>query len=154
MFIGLISDKHWERFCQLFERSDLFEDERLTTNNDRISERDWLLPELENMIGTLNKEEVISKCQKAGIPFAPIARPEDLFEDPQLNQEHGLLETVFPDGTQTKMPRTPIEYGSSNLSLHSNPPKEVGMHTREILGGLGYKEAEIDALKKNEIIHY
>lgn len=153
VFIGLISDKHWERFCQLFERSDLFEDERLTTNNGRIGERDRLLPELEKMIGRLTKEEVIAKCQKADIPFAPIACPEDLFDDPQLNQGAGLLETTFPDGTQTKMPRTPIEYGTCNLSLHSNPPKEVGMHTREILSDLGYEEKEIDALKKNEIIH-
>ena len=152
VFIGLISDKHWERFCQQFKRSDLFEDERLTTNNDRISERDRLLPELQKMISGLAKEEVITKCREADIPFAPIARPEDLFDDPQLNQGAGLLKTTFPDGTQTKMPRTPIEYGACDLTLHSDPPKDVGMHTREILETLGYDHNSITKLELDGIV--
>ncbi len=152
LFIGLISDKHWERFCKVFERNDLFNDRRLTTNNDRIIEREWLLPDLEKMMLGLTKNEIIERCQEAGIPFAPIATPEDLFDDPQLNQGSGLLETTFPDGTQTKMPRTPIEYGESNFNLKSNPPDTIGQHTREILSGLGYSDGEIDSLAKDKIV--
>ncbi len=152
LFIGLISDKHWERFCKVFERNDLFSDSRLTTNNDRIIEREWLLPDLEKMMLGLTKNEIIERCQEAGIPFAPIATPEDLFDDPQLNQGSGLLETTFPDGTQTKMPRTPIEYGESDFNLKSNPPDTIGQHTQEILSGLGYSDGEIDLLIKNKIV--
>ncbi len=152
LFIGLISDKHWERFCKVFERNDLFNDRRLTTNNDRIIEREWLLPDLEKMMLGLTKNEIIERCQEAEIPFAPIATPEDLFDDPQLNQGSGLLETTFPDGTQTKMPRTPIEYGESNFNLKSNPPDTIGQHTREILSGLGYSDGEIDSLAKDKIV--
>ena len=152
LFIGLISDKHWERFCKVFERNDLFSDSRLTTNNDRIIEREWLLPDLEKMMLGLTKNEIIERCQEAEIPFAPIATPEDLFDDPQLNQGSGLLETTFPDGTQTKMPRTPIEYGESNFNLKSNPPDTIGQHTQEILSGLGYSDGEIDSLAKDKIV--
>ena len=152
LFIGLISDKHWERFCKVFERNDLFGDSRLTTNNDRITEREWLLPDLEKMMLGLTKNEIIERCQEAEIPFAPIATPEDLFDDPQLNQGSGLLETTFPDGTQTKMPRTPIEYGESDFNLKSNPPDTIGQHTQEILSGLGYSDGEIDLLIKNKIV--
>ena len=152
LFIGLISDKHWERFCKVFERNDLFSDSRLTTNNDRIIEREWLLPDLEKMMLGLTKNEIIERCQEAEIPFAPIATPEDLFDDPQLNQGSGLLETTFPDGTQTKMPRTPIEYGESDFNLKSNPPDTIGQHTQEILSGLGYSDGEIDSLAKDKIV--
>ena len=152
LFIGLISDKHWERFCKVFERNDLFGDSRLTTNNDRITEREWLLPDLEKMMLGLTKNEIIERCQEAEIPFAPIATPEDLFDDPQLNQGSGLLETTFPDGTQTKMPRTPIEYGESDFNLKSNPPDTIGQHTQEILSGLGYSDGEIDSLAKDKIV--
>ncbi|MFQ6607223.1 MAG: CaiB/BaiF CoA transferase family protein [Fidelibacterota bacterium] len=152
VFIGLISDKHWERFCRVFEREDLLNDNRLTTNNQRIAERDWLLPDLEKMLSRLTKNEIINRCQEAGIPFAPISTPEDLFDDPQLNQGAGLLKTIFPDGTSTKMPRTPIEYGESDLNLRFNPPDTIGKHTQEILSGLGYSKSEINSLINDKII--
>ena len=152
VFVGLISDKHWGRFCLVFGRADLSSDQRLTTNNDRITEREWLLPDLEKMMAGLTKKEVIDRCQEAGIPFAPIATPEDLFDDPQLNQGAGLLETTFPDGTQTKMPRTPIEYGKSDFNLRLNPPNVIGQQTQEILSGLGYSDDEINLLVKDKIV--
>jgi crotonobetainyl-CoA:carnitine CoA-transferase CaiB-like acyl-CoA transferase len=80
-----------------------------------------------------------------------VTRPEDLFEDPQLNQGAGLLETVFPDGVQTKMPRTPIEMSEHDFGLRLEPPK-IGEHTRDILGDLGYTTERIEELSKEGIV--
>ena len=41
-------------------------------------------------------------------PFRRIAKPEDLFDDPQLNEGGSLLETVLPNGRKTKLPRQPV----------------------------------------------
>ena len=68
----------------------------MESNRGRLAQREWLIPEIEAMTSQLSKAEVIRLCEEAEIPFAPIAHPEDLFEDPQLNQGAGLLETVFP----------------------------------------------------------
>ena len=85
MFVGIISEKHWERFCIAFEKNDWFVDERLKTNNRRIDERDWFLPAVDELIKVFSKSEIIQKCEIAEIPVTRISRPEDLFEDPQLN---------------------------------------------------------------------
>jgi len=154
VFIGLISDKHWERFCNIFERGDLLNDSRLKTNNNRIEEREWLLPDLEKMLAGLTKIKVVEKCQAASIPFSPISTPEDLFDDPQLNQGSGLLKTIFPDGTETKMPRIPIKYGTKDFNNRSDPPEKIGINSKSILKNLGYSKQEIDDLKKNKIIHF
>ncbi len=153
VFIGLISEKHWKQFCEAFNRLDWLEDGRLETNNKRISERDWFLPAVAEMIKNYTKQEVIDICDKAGICFAPIARPEDLFEDPQLNQGQGpLLETTFPSGVKTKMPRLPLQIGNHKLIKRSDPPAAIGADTRELLSGLGYSDEAIDALADRNII--
>ena len=98
LFIGSISEKNRERFCKVIERNNWWIEKWLTTYNDRITARDWFLTEVELCIATCTKPEVISHCEIAGITFAPRARPENLFEDPQLIQGGSLLSTLLPDG--------------------------------------------------------
>jgi crotonobetainyl-CoA:carnitine CoA-transferase CaiB-like acyl-CoA transferase len=151
VFIGIISEKHWQRFCEVFGFSDWLDDERLKTNNARIDNRDWFLPELEKRIRGFTKPEIVGKCEEASIPFAPIARPEDLFDDIQLNEGGSLLQTILPDGTATKLPATPLDYGGEKASLQLNPPN-IGEHTVEILKAAGMTEAAIGELKSKNII--
>jgi len=153
VFIGIISEKHWQQFCEAFGRSDWFEDQRLKTNNDRIREREWFLPEVEKLVKQYSKQEIIEICDKAGICFAPIVRPEDLFDDPQLNQgEFGLLETTFPSGEKTKMPRLPVQIGTYDFGKRRDPPAVIGADTREVLESIGYDSDEIRGLAEKKII--
>jgi len=147
VFVGIISDAHWQRFCTAFSREDWATDDRLTTNNGRIDQREWLLPAVEKMMADHKKADIIARCEQVGIPFAPIARPEDLFSDPQLNQdEGGLLPTTFLDGTQTKMPRLPLEMENCDFSLRHDPPA-IGAHTESLLAELGLDDNKIAGLR-------
>lgn len=150
VFIGVTSDKAWHRFCEAFARPDLRDDARLQTNNDRIAARDWLLPALETMLAALPKAEILQRCAQAEIPFAPIARPEDLFTDPHLQATNGLLETIFPNGTTTHLPRLPVAVAGHDFGMRAQPP-HVGQHTEEILRELGH--ADIAAWQANGVIN-
>lgn len=141
VFIGVTSDKQWARFCEVFERPDWLADERLATNNGRIEQRAWFLPAIAAMVAQLPKDEVLARCEKADLPFSPIARPEQLFTDPQLIAGGSLLDTVLPDGTHTVLPRLPILLNGEGSTLASNPPA-AGEHTRDILASLGYELSE------------
>lgn len=151
VFIGVTSDKQWARFCEAFERADLAVDARLRSNNDRIAERDWLLPELERMVGAMPLSEVVARCDSAGLPFSPLARPEDLFEDPQLDQGGSLLDTVFPDGRTARLPALPVVFGSGRWGKRRDPPA-LGQHTAQVLGEVGYGEEELEALAAAGVI--
>ncbi|MFW6070231.1 MAG: CaiB/BaiF CoA transferase family protein [bacterium] len=151
VFVGITSDKHWEGFCRAFERPDLLADESLATNNQRVAARERLHPELEAMLGTMALEEIVQRCEEAGIPFSPIARPEDLFEDPQLNEGGSLLRTTLPDGRQTKLPRLPLGLNGSRPGLRNDAPA-VGQDTRSLLRASGYSEGEIDRLHEKKIV--
>jgi crotonobetainyl-CoA:carnitine CoA-transferase CaiB-like acyl-CoA transferase len=151
VFIGVTSDKAWQRFCEAFERPDLLNDERLRTNNDRIAAREWLLPALEAMCAGMPTAEVIRRCEAAGIPFAPIARPEDLFSDPHLAANGALLATALPDGTVAHLPRLPIAVDGYDFGLRAHPPR-IGQHSAEILSELGLDQAAQSALMQSGVV--
>ena len=151
IFIGITSDKHWKRFCEVFERPDLFADEDFSSNNDRISARGKLLPALETQFIGMGLKDILSLCEEAGIPFSPLATPEDLFEDLHLNLGNHLADVMLPDGRSTKLPKIPITINDEKFDLRIQPPA-IGEHTAELLLELGFSTNEIEELNQSEII--
>lgn len=151
VFIGVTSDRQWVRFCQSFEMHDLLADERLATNNGRIDQREWLLPDLTQRIKKHSKADVLKRCESADLPFSPIAKPEDLFTDEQLIQGNSLLETILPNGDTTQLPRLPLLLEDAGSELEINPPK-IGEHSREVLAGAGLGADEIEGLISKGIV--
>ena len=146
-----ISEKHWKASCSAFGRDDWLADERLGSNNDRISERHWLHDAVAEMIAKHPRAEVTARLDKAGVPFSPIARPEDLYDDPQLNEGLGLLETTLPAGVTAKLPRIPLEMGDHDFNLRRNPP-QIGEDTADLLAALGYSDEEIATLIEEGVV--
>jgi crotonobetainyl-CoA:carnitine CoA-transferase CaiB-like acyl-CoA transferase len=135
VFIGITSDNQWASFCREFTRPELFADASLATNEARVEARLRLIPELVALFKALPAGEIERRCLAANLPFALIARPEDLFDDPQLNANGSLADTILPGGIATKLPKLPLRIDGGAFDLRSNPPK-AGEHTREILDGL------------------
>jgi len=153
IFIGVTSDRQWKRFCEVFHVPVLYEDERLKTNNDRIRNRSWLMPELQSIFSQKTKDEMVRLCEKAAVSFAPIARPEDLFVDPQLNRGGGLVEIPLPNGESTRLPRIPLRMGPHDFGLRSGAPA-VGEGACDFLKSLSFSEQEIEELKREKILVY
>jgi crotonobetainyl-CoA:carnitine CoA-transferase CaiB-like acyl-CoA transferase len=151
VFIGLTSDFHWQRFCDGFSFPELKEDKRLITIQDRVDARSWLIPLLKEKLVKLSKADLITLSQKSKIPFAPLMRPDQLFDDPHLNESGGLVQTTFPGGLQTKMPKIPMRIGDYDFNLKTDPP-EVGQYGQSVLSAIGYSDEEIEELNENRIV--
>ena len=151
VFIGVTSDKQWVRFCESFEMRDLLADERLATNNGRIDQREWLIPQVVEAIAKFSKAEVLKRCEAAELPFSPIAKPEDLFSDEQLVHGGSLLETTLPNGDVTQLPRLPFLLDGEGSGIESSPPK-IGEHSKEILSGIGIDQSTIEKLIQDHIV--
>ncbi len=143
VFIGVISDQQWQRFARALHLDQLLEDPKLATNNSRIEDRARLIPLVADKVAGLTLTEAIELCENASVTVSPIQKPAQLFEDEQMNESGSLLETVFPGGTKTKMPKLPIRIGEYDLGLRQDVP-EVNEHGREILHSLGYSSEEIE----------
>jgi crotonobetainyl-CoA:carnitine CoA-transferase CaiB-like acyl-CoA transferase len=151
LFVGVVTDTQWNVFCREFGEMELATDPRLQTNHDRVAARPWLLPRLETIFGRYRKAELEQKLESIGLPYAPIARPRDLFADPHLNSGAGMIDTRDPRGHAFKVPGLPLELDGDRLAQRSAPPA-IGENGREILLGLGYSAAAIDRLGAKRIV--
>jgi crotonobetainyl-CoA:carnitine CoA-transferase CaiB-like acyl-CoA transferase len=150
VFVGVVTDTQWKVFCEAFGRADLLADPSLKTNPQRVEARSRVIPIVTDIFGKLTKQQVMDKCEQLGLPFAPIARPEDLFDDPHLKASGGMTDITLMNGVKTQVPVLPIEMDGERLHTRLDLPK-VGEHTRDLLAGLGYAPAEIDALIKSGV---
>ena len=151
VFVGVVSDTQWKIFCEAYDLPELAADETLATNNQRVHARKRLLPIVRERFATLTKLELMEKCERVGLPYAPIARPQDLFEDRHLLESGGFTDVTLPDGRGVKMPMLPFEMDGRRFGARLDLPP-VGSHSEEILRQLGYSEAQVAALRKAGVI--
>lgn len=151
LFLGVVTDTQWKIFCEEFGFAQLFTDERLKTNSMRSNNRELFMPFLREHFAQWKRDVLEAKVAAAGLPYAPIVKPHELFDDPHLKESGGLLPLTLPDGTKTVTPALPIELAGRRLGTRRNPPK-VSEHGREILAELGYAAGDIGALVNRGIV--
>lgn len=145
VFVGLTSDNHWRRFRDRFELGHLADDPEFATNETRVAARPRILPMVAEIVARHDHDDLLRILEDIGVPFSPVARPSDLFDDPQLNAGGRMLPVRMPGGQTAKLPRLPIEVGAHDFGLRRQPP-EVGADSVEVLAEAGFDQAAIDAL--------
>jgi crotonobetainyl-CoA:carnitine CoA-transferase CaiB-like acyl-CoA transferase len=155
IFLAVVSDTQWKIFCDVFEFGDLYADPKLVTNNLRVEARSTLLPEIKKRLAQFTAAEISAIFESNGLPFAPITRPDQLFEDPHLIATGGLAPIEITDGpkagTETLVPLLPLMMNGERLGVRSGPPKS-GENSTEILCELGFSDAEISKLTSAGVI--
>jgi crotonobetainyl-CoA:carnitine CoA-transferase CaiB-like acyl-CoA transferase len=152
VFVGVVTDTQWKIFCEAFSLHELLADPLLRTNPQRVEARPRILPIVTAIFAQMSKQALMDKCEELGLPFAPIAKPEDLFEDPHLNGSGGLVPVTLPNGKKTKVPGLPIEMDGARFGARLDLPR-VGEHTRELLAVLGYSREEVEGLLERRVVH-
>jgi crotonobetainyl-CoA:carnitine CoA-transferase CaiB-like acyl-CoA transferase len=151
VFMGVVSDSQWTSFCQSFGFSELGGDPELAKNTQRVQARARIMPLVKERLLQLSKHEVMAMCEQAGLPFSPIQRPQDLFEDRHLNESGGLADLVLENGDQVKVPMLPFEMNGRRFATRLNVP-QLGSHSTELLADLGYAPGDVNALRARGII--
>jgi len=150
IFLAAVSDAQWITFCDALGFADLKADPQLATNNDRVRQRATMLPELRQRLAAYSAAELTVIFEKNGLPFAPILRPDQLFDDPHLNATGGLADITLPDGERAgQTARTtlfPLRMDGQRLGVRLQPPV-LGQHTAEIMEELGYTGEQVQALQ-------
>jgi crotonobetainyl-CoA:carnitine CoA-transferase CaiB-like acyl-CoA transferase len=151
MFVGIVTDTQWKSFCKALHRSDWTSDPALKTNPQRVEQRPRIIPEVTALFAKLTKSELIELCEKLGLPYAPISKPEDLFTDPHLSASGGLADITLLNGVKTQVPALPVEMGGRRFGTRLDLPR-VGEHTRELLRELGYSPTQTQDLIDRNIV--
>ena len=155
IFLAAVSDAQWATFCDVLGFADLKADPRYVDNNARVALRDVMMPELRRRLAVFTAAELTAIFEKAGLPFAPIAKPEELFDDPHLNATGGLAEVRLTDGPKAgqtaRAALFPFTMDGQRLGVRRDPPSQ-GEHTDELLQGLGLDNSEIQRLRSCQAV--
>jgi crotonobetainyl-CoA:carnitine CoA-transferase CaiB-like acyl-CoA transferase len=135
-----------------FGLAEMLADPRLKTNNDRVLAREWMMPILRSHLAGRSAAELSAVFEANELPFAPITRPHDLFDDPHLNATGGLAPIRMNDGSTSKVPLMPFTLDGARPGIRLQPPL-LGEHTDALLTEIGYSAADIAALKTQNITH-
>ena len=145
IFLAVVSDTAWKIFCEAFGYSDLFKDPKLTSNNDRVLAREWLLPILRERLQNFSAQELSEVFEKNSLPYAPITAPHELLDDPHLHATGGLAPMTLNDGRSIHTVLLPLSMNQERLKVRQ-PAPQLGEHNESLLSSLGYNSEEIQKL--------
>ncbi len=151
LFVGVVTDTQWPAFCDAFGLEALKHDPALANKNQRVQQRHRTIPVITSALGRYTKAELTAKVAALGLPFAPIGRPAELFDDPHLNAGGGLVPLTLPDGRQVKLPALPVAFDGERPGLRRDLAKP-GQDNAEIAAALGYGAEEVAALRAKGVL--
>jgi crotonobetainyl-CoA:carnitine CoA-transferase CaiB-like acyl-CoA transferase len=115
IFIGVVTEGHWQSFCQQFGLREFLDDPALRTTTDRILARSRIIPRAVEVIKRWKANELSATLDRLNICFSPINRPEDLFGDPHVLRAGGLVHNINSDGEAFRVPALPIEWNGAGI---------------------------------------
>lgn len=146
IFVGAVTEGQWATLCRLLELDELLDDPRLKTRMDQIEARGWTIPIVAKAIARRDADGLLRSFEELGIPYSPIAKPCDMYEDPHVMRPGGLVTSNMPDGRSFRAPALPFEVDGAMASGGGDLPA-VGQHTAETLQALGLDDAAIAAAR-------
>ena len=96
-------------------------------------------------------DSLVAKLERLKIPFGPLAKPGDLFDDRHLNESGRLLDVRLPTGKMAKIPGIPLDMGGRKPRVRLQPPA-MGGHTRDVLAEACYTAVEINELIDKKVV--
>ncbi|GIL07292.1 MAG: CoA transferase [Betaproteobacteria bacterium] len=135
LFIGAVSDKQFVALCDVLGCPGLAQEPQFATNAARVAARGALIPRLAEILKRQRADALTARLEAAGVPYAPIARPEQLVHDPHLKASGGLVPMATDDGGATEVVLLPLLMGGRRPGVRQ-PLARVGEHTEEVLGRL------------------
>ena len=155
IFLAAVSDAQWATFCDALGFADLFALPQYASNNQRVQARPTLLAELRQRLAPRPAAELAALFERVALPFAPIRKPEELFDDEHLLATGGLADITLPDGARAGQTAQttlfPFTMDGQRLGVRLQPPT-LGQHTAVLLGGLGYDAAQIESLRNRSAV--
>lgn len=142
IFVGAVTEGQWRKLCTILGLQGLLDDPRLQTRPQQIDAREWTLPRVAKALAEHPVSELMTAFEEEGIPYSPIARPAQMYDDPHVNRPGGLVDSTYAGDKVLRAPGLPVELGGLPLMPRNADLPAIGEHTREIIDSLRKRVTE------------
>lgn len=151
LMVAVGNDTLWQRFAPLIGLPELVDDPRFVSNPQRVANRAQLIPLIEAALATRSSAAWAEDLTRVGIPAGAINSIAAALEHPQVQARNMVLTTEHPSAGTLRMTASPIKLSRYTAKVR-RPPPVLGEHTDEVLGELGYSDADIATLRDEGVI--
>ena len=151
MNVGVGNEGQWRRFCEAVGRNEWIDAPRFRTNADRLVHREELVPMIEQILRGRSTAEWIEAFAAVDVPCGRIRPVPGALDSPEARARGMIVEIEGADGNPLPLLGPAVKLSASPTGIRRRPPR-LGEHTDEVLGELGYAQAEVLRLRENGVI--
>lgn len=143
-------DRMWPDFAKAIGRTDLLDDPRYRTEEQRFAARETVDAMISEWTRKRTKHEAMEILGAAGIPVGACQDTADLLRDPHLRERQMMVEIDYPGRGQFSTIGCPVKVGTAPTDF-VRPPL-LGEHTDELLGALcEVPAADLERLRRDGV---
>jgi crotonobetainyl-CoA:carnitine CoA-transferase CaiB-like acyl-CoA transferase len=150
IFIGVVTEGHWQSFCREFGMIEFLEDPALGSTTDRILARGRIIPRVAELIKRCNAADLSATLDRLNICFSPINRPEDLLSDPHVLRQGGLVSATNSNGAAFRVPALPLQWNGASIGEGLKVPA-LGADTEAVRSELAGQEFSRGSSKESVV---
>lgn len=146
-----LQDNHFKGLCKALDCTELLDRPGMRNVGERINDFVPWLDAIAKVMKNFSTEELLSKLDAEGVPFGPVKTVREFAQDPQAQHNRTIFDAEHPEAGTMRYVRYPGHLSETPASLHRHPPR-LGEHSKEILQGVGYSDAEINQLAEDGVV--
>jgi crotonobetainyl-CoA:carnitine CoA-transferase CaiB-like acyl-CoA transferase len=142
---GAVSDAEWQGMCAALNKPEWINDERFNNTAARFKNAELRKQLTAAEIATWERDEILQRLDKEGVPSAPLLSRLDLLEDEQIATNHTIEIYEWEGHGQIRQARPAATFQQHRNELERAAPR-VGEHNADVFTEIGYDETQIEAL--------
>jgi len=150
--LGVANNSLWEKTCRALGREDLARDPRFDSETNRVTNRDTLIPILNDLLGARSADEWLARLEQAGVPAGRIKTVAEVCESPHLKTRGMVVKLRHPKAGAITVMGVPVRLWQTPGAATAPPPL-LGQHTDEILTRLlRIPKAKVERLRAAGVV--